>query len=312
MPPPLPPPSPAEIRHVAVVLNGRAGALLADRRAAAALAGQFTAAGLRATFIPPRAGTLAERLAEAIRAGADAIIVGGGDGTIACAAACLAGAGTPLGILPFGTMNLLARDLGIPVGDTEAAIAVLRQGQRRSIDVGTVNDEIFLCASMLGLPARLARHRERGRHVLPLLAWSRFALAALRALMRADTLSLAISAEGGARRVTAQAVTVTVNALGAASGRAFGRPVLDGGQFALYLLGRLRLRDVLRLGWRALTGRIEADPAVREFRLARLVIGARGRHVRVMNDGEVRLLRPPLRYRLEPRALVVLAPPTGR
>lgn len=309
-PPDHVPASPAT-RRVAIVLNGHAGTLLADPDAAAALAEQFAAYGMHPEFVPAEAGTLPRRLDAACEMGVDAVVVGGGDGSVACAAARLAGTGLTLGILPFGTMNLLARDLGIPVGDTQAAIAVLARGEVRAIDVGRVNDQVFLCASMLGLPARLARHRERGRRTAALLGWSRFAVAALRALMRADTVALGLRSEAGVARLAAQAVTITVNPLGAESGRAFGRPVLDGGELAVYVVGRLRLHDVLRLAWRALTGRIEADASVAQSRTARLVIGARGRHVRVMNDGEVRLLRPPLRYRVDKRALLVLAPPAA-
>ena len=60
--------------------------------------------------------------------------MGGGDGTIAAAAQRLAGTGVPLGILPLGTMNLLARDLGLPTG-LEAAAAALAHGHARAVDV---------------------------------------------------------------------------------------------------------------------------------------------------------------------------------
>lgn len=303
--------STSPLRCVAVVANGAAGALLADPQAEAAMAHQFSQSGLKAVFVPPDAGTLPERLAQARASGADAVVVAGGDGTIACAAAELLGTGTILGILPFGTMNLLAKDLGIPIGDTAGAIAVLTQGAVRAIDVGDVNGHIFLCASMLGLPAKLGRHRERGRKANPLFAWTRFAIAAVRALLRGRQVRLHLRTDTGERVVRAQSISITVNPLDAASGRAFGRVKLDGGLFGLYVIARLRLRDLPRLAWRAVAGRIEADKAVRESGARHLVIGAASRSLRVMNDGEARLLRPPLRYRIRSRALLVMAPRPG-
>ena len=106
----------------------------------------------------------------------------------------------------------------------------------------------------------------------------------------------------------AQSVTITVNPLGPESGRAFGRARLDGGEFGVYVVERIRLRDLPRLVWRALSGRIKADAAVRESRATNLAIGRRRQTMRVMNDGEVRLMRPPLLYRILPGALRVMAP----
>lgn len=77
----------------------------------------------------------------------------GGDGTVACAARVLAGGAMPLGILPSGTMNLLARDLAIPIGDLAAAVVCLAEGMPRAIDVGEVGD----------------RHRVAFRHVFCLV-----------------------------------------------------------------------------------------------------------------------------------------------
>src|SRR6202007_1583715 len=109
----------------------------------------------------------------------------GGDGTIACAAQQIVGTDIVLGILPSGTMNVLAVDLNIPVGDVAAAIAVLRDGRVREIDAAEVNGQLYLCGSMLGLPARLARYREMGRGKGSMTRlWLRFTRAAFRAFAR--------------------------------------------------------------------------------------------------------------------------------
>ena len=151
------------IKRVAVVLNGKAGALLDQAEAGDMLQEALAAAGLEAEFIPQDAGTLPERVKQAAASGADAVVVAGGDGTVACAGHALAGSDIPLGILPYGTMNLLAKDLGLPIGDLETALKAIAEGNVRTIDVGEVNGHSFLCASMLGVPARLGRSREATR-----------------------------------------------------------------------------------------------------------------------------------------------------
>ena len=114
-------------------------------------------AGLEAEFIAQDAGSLPDRVALAAKSGAEAVIVAGGDGTVACAGHALAGSDIPLGVLPYGTMNLLAKDLGLPIGDLPAALKAIAAGAIRTIDVGEVNGQSFLCASMLGLPVQLGR-----------------------------------------------------------------------------------------------------------------------------------------------------------
>ncbi|MGB7415234.1 MAG: diacylglycerol kinase family protein, partial [Thermosynechococcaceae cyanobacterium] len=96
----------------------------------------------------------AEVAEQAVKEGYDLVIVGGGDGTVNQVAAGLINTSVPLGILPIGTYNNLARSLSIPV-DIAAACQVIAQGQIRMIDVGQAKDHIFLEAAGVGLDALL-------------------------------------------------------------------------------------------------------------------------------------------------------------
>ena len=292
------------IRRVAVVTNGRAGALL-DGSHAGTLQGIFTAAGLDPVFVPQDAGTLPERMRLAAASAVDAVVVAGGDGTVACAALAMAGRELPLAILAFGTMNLLAKDLGLPIADPAASVAAIGQGHIRCIDVGEVNGHVFLCASMLGLPARLGRTREqtRGGGVTMVL---RMASAVWRQLVRAKPLRVTLTADGQPAPLRAAAITITLNPMDPASGRTFGRSALDGGQLAIYAVERLGLRTVLGLAARLLFGR--RHPVVREQVANTVDIASRRSSVEVMNDGELVRLASPLRYRLRPGALRVIVP----
>ncbi len=298
----------ARRRTIAVVLNARAGALLDRADAETSLRDALAGAGLTARFVPDDGGGLAARFAHALTMAPDAVLVAGGDGTIACAAQALAGTGVPLAILPAGTMNLLANDLGISVGAVHDAAQLAANGVARDIDVAEVNGHVFLCASMLGLPARLGRHRESVRDGAPMvLRWLRLARAGLRAWRthRARDVVLQV---GTARPSRAVSVTVTANVLDDHTGRAFGRSRLDGGQLGVYIIDRAGLRDLPRLLLGVLRGTWRRDRAVREHVVGELTVRARSPSVRVMNDGDGILLAPPLHYRIRPGALRVIAP----
>jgi len=296
-------------RLVALVLNTQAGALLGQADPAGALAEKLGASGAEVRVIPPDAGTLPERMAQAKASGAECVVVAGGDGTIACAAAALAGSGVSLGLIPSGTMNLLAKDLHIDPGDHDAAIEILAHGQTRAIDVGRVGDHVFLCASMLGTPARLSRHREAGRHRgNGLLAWAGFASAALRALSRNRSLRVVLRADSKTMKLRTPSITVTVNRLDDDTARLFGRSNLAGGELGVYVVRRSSaLRQLLLLVRTVMTGRLR-DPEIDFFTTRGLDVVSTHAAMQVLVDGELRLMKPPLRYEIRPGALRVIAP----
>jgi diacylglycerol kinase family enzyme len=295
------------IQRVAVVLNCKAGALLHCGDADETLRETFARAGLEPSFIPEAAGSLPERIAKAADMRLDAVVVAGGDGTIACAASALRSSDVPLAILACGTMNLLAKDLALPINDFDAAIALIASGRVRTVDVGEVNGHVFLCASMLGLPARLGRTREssRGSVWRTLVRMSR---ATWRQMLRARRLRVDLVADARAIAARAAALTITVNPVDESSGHSFGRAQLNGGQFGLYIVDTFGLDVLPALVLRVLYGRRSAT--VREYLATEIDIAARKRAIRVMNDGEIALLHPPLRYRIRRGALrVLVAPP---
>ena len=100
------------------------------------------------------------RLIESRAGEVDCVVLGGGDGTLNCAAAALVAARLPLGILPLGTANDLARTLGLPM-DAAAAAAVIADGHVKPIDVGRVNDVYFFNAADIGLGTRVTAHLDR-------------------------------------------------------------------------------------------------------------------------------------------------------
>jgi YegS/Rv2252/BmrU family lipid kinase len=141
----------------------------------------------------------------AVSAGVDLVLACGGDGTVTACAEGVAGTGVPLAIIPMGTGNLLARNIGLPMGLDEA-LAVALGGAQRPIDAGLVNGALFVVMAGLGLDARMLSGTSE-----PLkkrLGWLAYAVSAVRHLGDRP-MRVTISADGGRRRrMRASAVIV--------------------------------------------------------------------------------------------------------
>ncbi len=298
--------------RIILVANAASGAFAAGVTAEAIRA-RLRASGLDLAPEPDETLPLPDRLRAALRTqGIAAVAVAGGDGTLNGAAGVLAGSGVALGILPFGTMNLLAKDLGIPL-DLDRAIAVLAAGRTRAVDVGCVNGHLFLINSVLGMPARMVRHREvfRGRR-LGVPALLRLAVATLRHLGPYPRLSAVISEGGRRTRLRLRMLAVVNNDYAEGPGKILERSQVDRGELTLYIARRLSPWRLVRLALGFGLGRWRDGPGLERRSATRFAVSARRRALRVMNDGEVRLIAPPLRYRLMPRALTVIVPEPKR
>jgi len=293
--------------RIAVVVNSNAGSLIGGVTSEM-LEERLAAAGIDAFLEPDGSRPLAERIDAAAASGVDAVVVAGGDGTIACAAQALAGTDIAFGILPLGTMNMLARDIGVPI-DLAAAITALAGGVVRRIDVGEVNGHVFLCNSVLGLASRLGVRRERERGKLGIAALWRMAVVAWRSARRYPAMTVDLEIGGRRRRLSTRAIAVVDNDYGEAPGRLFARPRLDSGELVLYVTERMTPWRLVALGFGLLVGRWRDRPGLTRITATEFTIHSRRKLLRIMNDGESLLVAPPLRYRIRPGALKVIVPP---
>jgi diacylglycerol kinase family enzyme len=278
---------------VALVLNPNAGTLSGMTAPETVLSLALESAGF-VLALPPDGGQLFDdQLSAAIAAGPDAVFVAGGDGSIAAAAARLADTGIALGILPGGTMNRMATRIGLP-SSPEAAIAALAESRIGHLAMAQANGRPFLYQSIIGPPARLVRFREMQRGA-GLLGWVPLALAGLRALLRPRRGGLRLSAPGH-RRLRASVVVISTS-------ETMKSPSLRVEAVTRHTAWT-RLRQLLR--W--MRGALSSDPDVISITTSHLAVTGRDALLRLTLDGELALLRAPVRIRLRPHALRVLLP----
>src|SRR5690348_14182800 len=135
---------------VSVLLNRDGGALAADPSLGDRVGAALKGAGVDAEVELLSGGECAVRCRAVAERGDPLVIVGGGDGTISAAASALAGTDTKLGILPLGTLNHFARDLDIPT-DLDEAAKLIASGKDRRVDIGEMDERVFINNSAIGL-----------------------------------------------------------------------------------------------------------------------------------------------------------------
>jgi diacylglycerol kinase family enzyme len=235
-----------------------------------------------------------------------AVIVGGGDGTLLAAADALIGGAVPLGILPLGTLNLLARDLMLPL-DPDAAVEAMIGGLSGRVDVARVNGRSFLNLSVLGVKSAITRFREKRRGRLSPWAWVRVIGHALKVYRRAPRSRLEVVADGEVFRVRVHALGVSNNLYNDTLGPALSRDRVNGGRLGLYIAGHRGHLGLLKQVAGILFGRWKTDRNLVVREPERVSIQGKRARIHLTMDGEPMLETTPLLFTLEPGALLVLA-----
>lgn len=297
----------AQPPSIAVILNVSTGTANRDPHIHTELSDLFRAAGCSAEIIQVRAGQDPKDVAQDASARVSIVVAGGGDGTVSGVAAGIVGSQAALGILPLGTLNHFAKDLGIPL-DVREAVAVVAARHLERVDVGQLNDRVFVNNSSIGLYPGIVEERERlrrqGHH-----KWSAMAIATFRVLRGYRGVTVRIDVDGRQRTWRTPFVFVGNNEYAIDGIRLGARARLDHGKLFVYLAPRARTRDLPTLLAKALVGRASQSGAFEIVAATELTIDTRTvRRIRVALDGEVMTMSTPLRYRTCSRALPVVVP----
>jgi diacylglycerol kinase family enzyme len=287
-------------------LNDKSGSSAYDQRYD--FADLFSKRGYAVEIMSTRQGSSIVEIANcAVRQKYDIVVAGGGDGTISAVAAALVGhPEVRLGILPLGTLNHFARDLNIPF-DISKAVDIICASYSETIDIGCVNDTYFINNTSVGIYAAIVKLRETLQGA-GYGKWWAAALSSVRILRSFRRLELEIQRSGGApiRQKTAL-LFVGNNAYETDAGNLGKRLSIRRGMlWANLSTSSTRLGLLMSLV--ALVFRRERPRETLIFDAPFLRVNSSKQLLTIASDGEVLRLKPPLNYRILPKALNVIVP----
>jgi diacylglycerol kinase (ATP) len=292
------------MRQALVVLNPLAGSSNVDRVREAM---SRTAAGELHCDVRVIAPT--EQVTAAVRAalpsGFELVAAAGGDGTVSAVASALVHTDVPLGIIPIGTGNILARDLGIPL-DLDSALQLLcGPHQTRMLDAMQVREQFYLLSIGVGLSAVIFRDttledkRRLGRFA--------YVLRGLQALLGFQPRRFTLTVDGKSRRVRAAEVVVANSSTAGDPNIRWGAHVrLDEGVLDVCIVRARAPLDYFTIAWHLLRGQ-QRDPRVRFLRARESIAIDASHTLPVEADGDL-IGQTPVHIRVVPAAVRVIVP----
>lgn len=243
---------------------------------------------------------------EALDAGLRTFVVAGGDGSIHHVAQALVGTEGILGVVPVGSVNHLARDLELPVGDWRAAFEIAVRGEVRQIDAGRINGRYFLNSVLLGIYPAISEFRERFRSLHS--RWRAYMKAIRLAMHSFPHVTLVVEYEGRVETMRTQMFVVAVNAYDLTqTGVVSPKATFNDGKLAVYSLSFMSRVQFVGVVAKYLRGRIAEVPGFRSIRTTSLRLDTGKRRLRVAVDGEIIDLDTPLQIAAVPASLLVRA-----
>lgn len=291
----------AIINPAASTLQGVDRDWLADR-----LRDRFSAKGHSISVEFAEGAAIGEAIRRAVDADdTDAVLAGGGDGTISSVAGLMQGTGKALAILPGGNMNLFARSLGIPL-DIATAIDALAAGEQASADIAFANDRSFIHEFSLGLHPEMIEARDRqkfGSRIGKLVGSAR---SLMRVLLRPPRVRVWLDdGRGGKRAIATSALAVSNNPYG--EGHLPYADRVDGGRLGVYIAHTFRPAELAAMAARMSTGSWAGIPQLETFTATELRLAHRG-PIKAAIDGELVKMARSVTVRIAPGALTVIAP----
>ena len=295
---------PGESSGPTCILNGHSAHVQEAQAHLTRISGEF---GVETRVIVTKRGddisSLAARAASENRR---PVVAGGGDGTVNAVAGKLVGTDTALGVLPMGTLNHFAKDVGIP-RNLEAAVRNIFTGHVVNVDVGEVNGRVFVNNSGIGFYPHFVRPREEQER-RGYVKQAAFMLALRSIVRRYFRLRIKVHMDQKEALEHVTPFLFVGNNQYKTSGLEIGtRSKLDNGRLWVCTAPRTARRNFMRIALSALVGRV-AEQELSAFEVEEIWVQPGTERVNVSTDGEVSVMDTPLHYIIRPRALRVVVP----
>jgi diacylglycerol kinase family enzyme len=290
-----------------VFVNAEAGSVGEVEQQNDEITNAFRKAGVDATVVAVGPRDLPEAIRAAWQPGVDAIVVAGGDGSINCAAGVAVEHEMVLGVLPMGTFNHFAKDLGVPE-DLSAAVKFLADAQVTAVDVGEVNGKVFVNNASIGVYPTMVGDRETIRKQR---GWGKIRaapIAIVHTLRRLPVHTLRLAIDGAEPVALTTPFLFVGNGLFDQHGDRLGRRTsLNDHRLGVYVIATTSRLRLITNAILARLGGIHAAAQTERRAAETLVIDSDEDSVEIALDGEPTDLRVPLKFRSRAGALLVLA-----
>lgn len=241
----------------------------------------------------------------------EAVLVGGGDGTIKACAEIAVESGNGYGIIPLGTMNLLARDIGLSESIEDVLDSYAGDTDVRMLDVGTINDQVFLCCAGIGTIPEASEYREETRHLPNILAMPKLLSVILATMDKLKNQKLYLNIDGKIKKIRSSSLVVSNNNFNINPDNGIDglrKEALTDGVLGVYSVSPKTLIDRFRILSRLVTGGWQKDSSVQTWQGKSVSINTHKARQLLSLDGEAMELPTPLEFRVMPSALPMLIP----
>lgn len=248
-----------------------------------------------------------ETIRERMRRGVKLFIAAGGDGTINHVMQPLIHAdGATLAVIPVGTYNHFAKDVGIPLPWREA-LDVALTGATRQVDAARINERFFVNNISMGLYPELVQKREERGRDYP--RWKARLWAAYTTLQKFPHVTFTLETEHHEEVIRTQVLMISNNTYDLSRmGIEAPRNTLSEGRLSIYWIPHISRLELMKFGAHYLAGRVRTAPGFRSFRTSRMKLQSRKRTVNLGIDGEVMLMETPIVITSVPQGLLVKVP----
>ncbi len=293
-------------KRIEVILNSKAGSAAADDLVET-VAAHFREHSLSPLIHRVQGAEIGKKAVEAAQGDADIVVAGGGDGTICGVATQVSKSNKVLGVLPLGTLNHFSKDLGVPQ-DLGEAVAAIADGREIAVDLGSINGEIFVNNSSIGLYPHIVKERESQQHRLGRSKWHAAFWALMHTLRATPVVEVRTVVQGQEIVEKTPFLFIGNNVYDMDLVLIGTLTSMDGGYLFVFALSDGSRFGVVRSMAKLMTGRAKRGEDFRTINIDSITLSTHRKKISVARDGEVGFMKTPLEYKILPGALRVLIP----